>query len=282
MAYSYSCLHSLCSLVFVIDAQKVNKLSLFAFDILVNIGASLDVTGTRRKFVNEVWLQDCFDAENKELLRLQISPHISISNSQLYCHCVAMLFPFCFKCLVSKERELCIRGLKLLAKLVSVVENISYLNTCPEEYWDNVIELLYVSVTSVESMQVTSPSMFSGDGETAIRYCESNALSRIPPCMATFVDICDLELRDLALDVILGACASTSLALKEIVGGRPRLFKILSRICCERSKNDSTVKAGQILQALAVAPALQLHFLSIQNEFCRVALHDEHVSGVYD
>ncbi len=264
------------------DGSHVYKVSLFALDILVNIAGNIDIYGNKRTSANDTYLHDSFDTQNRNLLKLDISSHMTVSNSQHFGQAVAKLFPCVFRCIASNERELVVRGLRLLTKLASNNDNSSIFALCPQHEWEILVSILYVNMTTADCMQLTTPQLLLGDSATPLILVEMNHSKRIPACTGGFFDLFDLEIRDLALDALQAICSLPVPSIKYLIGQTPKCLKVLAKIGCDKSASkDSVPKALSILQLLAQNSANHSKFLALQRELITVSFSDDAIAGSF-
>jgi hypothetical protein len=74
-----------------------------------------------------------------------------------YVRTVKSLFPLLQRYLTSLERDTVYRAVELLSRLAQSTENTTMFSLCPNEFLETLVQLLVVSYTAVEPLELCAP-----------------------------------------------------------------------------------------------------------------------------
>ncbi len=150
-----------------------------AFDVLVNVGGRVDLTG-RRRLQQSAFLEEVRADEKKAAMLLRLSPHMSSASTLEYVNCCSALLPIVHQALVVcssadplrqagfNSRYFVVRALELLSKLALVPENLVAVCRSPDALLRSLLDLLCASTTSLEPL-VPESSLLAGDPTGRLR-----------------------------------------------------------------------------------------------------------------
>lgn len=252
----------------VIPGRFMPECVAYAFDILTNIGKTIDLTGRKRKFHKDSWMVDCIEDDERELLKARCTSHYSIGSSDVFVVAAHLLFPRLLYFMESTNRDYLSKSIECFSQLVQAEENVEMLNNCPVTLPPLLIEMLHVSITTADPAM---PSSFHQN--------DSAELSARPyPMMALFADMSDHAIRDAALYAIyMLVCLSSS--WRALIPTVPRALDTLRRIAMAMPRTENSSRAQQILSVLTMDGNNKKEFLRMQRDMCVAACGDEVISG---
>lgn len=241
----------------------------YAFDILTNIGKSIDMSGRKRKFLKDCWMVDVIDQEeDKELLMARCSSHYSVSSTDVYVTATYSIFPRLACFMESNEREYVLKAVECFGHLCQAEENVELINSCPLSLPKILVELLCVSTTNSDPLTTSVP-------------CQdpSIELSSKPQALTcAFADQCDIAIRDFAL-YALYMLVCLSLKWRRHLPSVHHALNILRRIAMSQARTENSLRAGQILSVMTMDVTSKTEYLRQQSEFCVAACSDDHMQG---
>jgi hypothetical protein len=253
----------------VISDRLMPECVAYAFDILTNIGKTIDLSGRKRRFAKENWNVDTLDDdEEKETLTLRCTAHYSILSSDVYMMASYSLFPRLLHFMQSNNRDYVVKAVECFGQLVQAEENVELLNRCPDYLPKLLIELLCVSLTAVEP--ALPPTLQQNDA------AELDA--RPKGLICPFSGQCDIAIRDSTLySLYMLVCLSQK--WRHVVPALPRALEVLRRISVAVPRTDSSSRANQILSVMTMDVTNKTEYLRQQCDMCVVACRDEVISG---
>lgn len=241
----------------------------YAFDILTNIGKTIDLSGRKRKFHKDNWVIDTIEDDDREALKARCTQHYSIQSNDVYMVASYSLFPRLVYFMESTNRDYVYKAIDCFGHLVQAEENVELLNNCPAALPNLLVELLCVSVTTADT--ALPASCVQND------VAEMNA--RPSPMICSFSDQCDIAIRDLTLYALyMLVCLSTK--WRHLVPTLPRSLDVLRRISFSLPRTESSSRAQQILAVMTMDLSNKTEYLRMQNEMCVAACGDEVISGI--
>ena len=252
----------------VVSDRLMPECVAYAFDILTNIGKTIDLSGRKRRFNKENWLLDSLEDDDKETLTLRCTPHYSIASSDMYMVAAYSLFPRILYFMESYNRDYVVKAVDCFGHLVQAEENVELLNGCPAYLPKLLIELLCVSLTAVDP--ALPPTPLHND----IVELEARPTGLI----CAFSDQCDIAIRDSTL-YALYMLVCLSQRWRHAVPALPRALELLRRIAVSLPRTDSSSRANQILSVMTMDPTNKTEYLRQQCDMCVIACRDEVVSG---
>jgi hypothetical protein len=241
-----------------------------AFDVLVNIGGRIDITGRKRLQANTAFLEDVrSDERNKSLHFMRCSEHMSTLSTLQYVNTALALFPLVHHVITRQgnkrdDRFYILRGLELLAKLASVPENSATVARSPDSLLLALVDLLAASHSLLDPVAQSTDNSASVTGDSAGRLrppgvlfttysslgvgqssAQQQAAAASLGCTGFFsADQCDLELRDLAVECLFTMC-QTGIAMQLRVAETPDAITLLCRIAGVSATVSSITTYGQ-------------------------------------
>jgi hypothetical protein len=227
-----------------------------AFDIACNIAHRFDFSGRKRNQVSSSY----FEEQNKESLRFSVSRHMANSETILYMQLLRSLMSTLYSILHEDNfisRYFTVRALELLSKLVTSNEKEPFIKNavCPQMI-ATLSKYLAVSMTRVETdlipdslavsssdplgrnrpflsaLPPTAYSMMLGNSSSMMTIgvnTQSTTQKKLLPATHLTSESIDFELRDLAVDCLLGLCRNSS-ANAQHLHQMPRVVDLLFRL----------------------------------------------------
>lgn len=265
------------SILWLFDRSSRNILQSEAFatalDIILNLSLRVDMSG-RRRLQNYAWMEDTVGRTyNRSLLHFRMSYPMSDSSGPMYCRVTTSLLPWIHECLsLNSNRILILKALELLSKLAQVSENSSVLANSPMSFLKCIVDMLCVNVTSLDPL-----SSNLADSEPSNRYR--------PPAYHGcnfYSELCDLELRDAAVDAMYQMCTS-SVLLQIHFASVPHCVRTLLRISdvkWTKSRSDGSQKSNQILGMMIQRPENEKKFVGVHLELLSLAMLDDPMADI--
>ena len=252
----------------VVSGQRMPECVAYAFDILTNIGKTIDLSGKKRRFLKDNWMMDTIIDDDKETLKIRCSSHYSIESSDIYMIAAQLIFPRLVYFMGSMDRDYVYKGIECFGHLVQAEENVEILNDCPMTLPNLLIELLCVSTTLIEPATPT------------VRRPEEVAeyLARPAGLVCSFVDQSDIMIRDSTLYALyMLICMSSK--WRHMLPSIPRALEVIRRVAFALPRTDSSSRSNQMLAVLTMDTSNKVEYLRQQSNMCVGACRDEVISG---
>ena len=187
------------------SGNPIYESSQIAFETLQNVSSRLDLIGSKR-LSQSLWLEDCLtDAKNIPSLKpaaLHTAEAATLPTARIL---LSYIFASIHQCM---DREQVKRGLDLLTKLATSVDNVELFASAPDNFLGTLVELLCVNTSSVEPF-------YNGDVRNAPGGLKG--IAKMPACASSFyTDISDAEIRDMSLESIWTLCTFSQVNFIEL------------------------------------------------------------------
>lgn len=196
MGASAPFLQHLVALVLIsIESGSSFQATHLAAEVLINIGAKIDLTGKKRLqgyyfSENANRLKSSTDVLQKNLLQLRVNRQMSTASSTEYLSAAYALMSAITVILSGNsfpDRSLTLRTIELLGRVASNADNAHYLSRSPEVLFSSLAQLLCASTTFAEPL-VSDTHHVNGDPLGRRRplaaVCLSNRLAALPAAPA--------------------------------------------------------------------------------------------------
>ena len=188
------------------SGNPIYESSQISFEILQNVSSRLDLIGSKR-LSQSLWLEDCLtDAKNIPHLKPTALTHTTETATLPTARILlSYIFASIHQCL---DREQVKRGLDLLTKLATSVDNVELFASAPDNFLGTLVELLCVNTSSVEPF-------YNGDVRNPSGGLKG--IAKMPACASSFyTDISDAEIRDMSLESIWTLCTFSQVFLEKV------------------------------------------------------------------